>query len=200
MAKARKGRKTNQEIYKTRYAKAYQQYERALVEEQATREILTGLTTSKKPKTLFKHLDFEEIKTYGITRKIGGKYKRITGFEAVAEQIKSLEKRVNKEAQKDQFIENVKRAMTEEGYESDAIFEVGEALEKLTPQQLTVGIINNMFPAIYRIYADKNKDKVVEEFVDSCEAIEISDVGDELTGKIPALSQNIIERWQILEK
>lgn len=199
MAKSRKGRKSLETVYKSRFERALTKYEETLLEEQALKEVLTGLTTSKKPATLFKHLDFDEIRTKGITRQVAGKTKKYKGFEAVGIQIKSLEQRANKDAQKDNFIQNYTKALQNEGYNKQEVARVREQLNELNHREISVVITENMLPSIYRIYGDKNKQDVLNEITDSIEAVQISGVGDNINAKVTALQKNIIERWRILE-
>ena len=200
MTKSRKGRYIERNI-KAKFESVLKKYEEILVEEQALKEITTGLTFSKKPTTMFKHLNYEDIKTHGISRQVGGKYKRYKGFEAVEIQIKSLEKRVNKDAQKAHYIENVDKALINEGYNIEDRKRVTKKLNQLTAQELSIAINLNALPSIYRIYGEtkeERKQTIINEFDDSVEAIQNSDITTKAGQKMYALKQNIVERWKIL--
>ena len=88
---------------------------------------------------LFKHLDYDEIMSVGITRKDNkGRTVHITGEEAVKIQIMSLKARGNKSTQAEQFKSNYLASMREVGFTSAEITEARQLLDSVSIDALTL--------------------------------------------------------------
>ena len=90
-------------------------------------------------KGMFKHLDFDEIMSVGITRKDSkGRTIRITGEEAVKIQIMSLKARGNKSTQAERFKSNYLASMREVGFSTEEIYEARQLLDSVSIDALTL--------------------------------------------------------------
>ena len=109
-----------------------------LIDEQAFIEARGGFSFSGKPPTLFKNLDYEQIMTKGITRKVGNRTVRYKGEEAVQIQIESLRKRASKSYQAQVFIDNYIYTLNIAGLEYDQIDSIEKLLNKLSIDKLSI--------------------------------------------------------------
>ena len=100
--------------------------------------IAQGQIYETKPPTLFKKLDYNELYTQGVTRKIGNKTVRFTGEEAVKVQIESLKRETNRFAKKQQFIEAYIGRLEEMGGNSELIYTIRKKLENLSVTKLSI--------------------------------------------------------------
>ena len=90
-------------------------------------------------KGLFKHLDYDEIMSVGITRKDKkGRTIRITGEEAVKIQIMSLKARGNKSTQAERFKTNYLASMRLVGFNNEEISEARKLLDSISIDALTL--------------------------------------------------------------
>lgn len=90
-------------------------------------------------KGMFKHLDYDEIMSVGITRKDSkGRTIRITGEEAVKIQIMSLKARGNKSTQAERFKQNYLTSMREVGFSDEEIGEARQLLDSVSIDALTL--------------------------------------------------------------
>lgn len=190
---AKKSRSLKGIVARREFKEALTKYEEAMVEEEAIRELTTGVLTSQKPKTPFKHLDLYKIEKEGIVRE----GKRITGIEAVKIQAESLKRYADKELQKQEYIENYKQAMIKNNIPFEQRKQVIKELDKFTPQEISFAIRNNAIPNIYTIYTGKKADMIEKEIRENTEGIK-QGVKQIDFQKAQALVSNIIERWKIL--
>ena len=100
--------------------------------------IAQGQIYETKPPTLFKKLDYNELYTQGITRKVGNKTVRFTGEEAVKVQIESLKRETNRFAKKQQFIDAYIGRLEEMGGNSELIYTIRKKLENLSVTKLSI--------------------------------------------------------------
>ncbi len=100
--------------------------------------IAQGQIYETKPPTLFKKLDYNEIYTQGITRKVGNKTVRFTGEEAVNLQIESLKRETNRYAKKQQFIDTYIGRLEDLGGDTKLIHSLKTKLENLSVTNLSI--------------------------------------------------------------
>ena len=100
--------------------------------------IAQGQIYETKPPTLFKKLDYNELYTQGVTRKIGNKTVRFTGEEAVKVQIESLKRETNRFDKKRQFIEIYIDRLEELGGDPDLIYSIKTKLENTSATKLSI--------------------------------------------------------------
>ena len=90
-------------------------------------------------KGMFKHLDYDEIMSVGITRKDSkGRTVHITGEEAVKIQIMSLKARGNKSTQAERFKDNYLASMREVGFSSAEIAVARQLLDLVSIDALAL--------------------------------------------------------------
>ena len=141
-----------------------------LIDEQAFIEARGGFSFSGKPPTLFKNLDYEQIMTKGITRKVGNRTVRYKGEEAVQIQIESLRKRASKSYQAQVFIDNYIYTLNIAGLEYDQIDSIEKLLNKLSIDKLSILIDKGVLPSIQYVYAESDDpDKVYDDIIDAIE-------------------------------
>ena len=131
--------------------------------------IAQGQIYETKPPTLFKKLDYNELYTQGITRKVGNKTVRFTGEEAVKVQIESLKRETNRFDKKQQFIDAYIDRLEELGGDTDLIYSIKTKLENTSATKLSIlmnhPIISLVIPTIctlsiyYLIIYKEKKDK-----------------------------------------
>ena len=139
-----------------------------LIDEQAFIEARGGFSFSGKPSTLFKRLNYEQIMTEGITRKVGNRTIRYKGEEAVRIQIESLRKRASKSYQAQVFINNYINTLSIAGLEPDQIDFIEELLNKLSSDKLSILIDKGVLPSIQYVYAESDDpDKVYDDIIDA---------------------------------
>ena len=139
-----------------------------LIDEQAFIEARGGFSFSGKPPTLFKNLNYEQIMTEGITRKVGNRTIRFKGEEAVRIQIESLKKRASKSYQAQVFIDNYIKTLSIAGLEVDQIDSIEKLLNKLSIDKLSILIDKGVLPSIQYVYAESDDpDKVYDDIIDA---------------------------------
>lgn len=120
--------------------------------EEYTGQRARGLTPIGIPKTLFKHLNYQDIITHGITRKQGGKTIRIKGEEAVKIQIESLRLRASKNYQANLYISNYLQTMFKTGFDYELVEKVSNAFSKISNDKLTYLINTGILKPIEFLY------------------------------------------------
>ena len=139
-----------------------------LIDEQAFIEARGGFSFSGKPSTLFKRLNYEQIMTEGITRKVGNRTIRYKGEEAVRIQIESLKKRASKSYQAQAFINNYINTLSIAGLEPDQIDSIEKLLNKLSIDKLSILIDKGVLPSIQYVYAESDDPvKVYDDIIDA---------------------------------
>ena len=139
-----------------------------LIDEQAFIEARGGFSFSGKPSTLFKNLNYEQIMTEGITRKVGNRTIRYKGEEAVRIQIESLRKRASKSYQAQVFIDNYIKTLSIAGLEVDQIHSIEKLLNKLSIDKLSILIDKGVLPSIQYVYAESDDPvKVYDDIIDA---------------------------------
>lgn len=139
-----------------------------LIDEQAFIEARGGFSFSGKPPTLFKNLNYEQIMTEGITRKVGNRTIRYKGEEAVRIQIESLKKRASKSYQAQVFIDNYIKTLSIAGLEVDQIHSIEKLLNKLSIDKLSILIDKGVLPSIQYVYAESDDpDNVYDDIIDA---------------------------------
>lgn len=109
-------------------------------------------------KGLFKHLDYDEIMSVGITRKDSkGRTIRITGEEAVQIQIMSLKARGNKSTQAERFKDNYLASMREVGFNSAEINEARQLMDSISIDALTLLYKEGRIKSIEFTYNNESK-------------------------------------------
>ena len=139
-----------------------------LIDEQAFIEARGGFSFSGKPSTLFKTLNYEQIMTEGITRKVGNRTIRFKGEEAVRMQIESLRKRASKSYQAQVFIDNYIKTLSIAGLELDQIHSIEKLLNNLSIDKLSILIDKGVLPSIQYVYAESDDPvKVYDDIIDA---------------------------------
>ena len=114
-------------------------------------------------KGLFKHLNYDEIMSVGITRKDSkGRTVHITGEEAVKIQIMSLKARGNKSTQAERFKDNYLRSMREVGFNSTEIYEARQLLDSISIDALTLLYKEGRIKSIEFTYNNESKKDTLE--------------------------------------
>ena len=114
-------------------------------------------------KGMFRHLEYDEIMSAGITRKDSkGRTVHITGEEAVKIQIKSLKARGNKSTQAEQFKDNYLRSMREVGFSSSEITEARQLLDSISIDALTLLYKEGRIKSIEFTYNNESKKDTIE--------------------------------------
>ena len=89
-----------------------------------------------------KTLNYEQIMTEGITRKVGNHTIRYKGEEAVRIQIESLRKRASKSYQAQAFIDNYTKTLSIAGLEPDQIDSIEKLLNK---SSIVISLLSSNF-------------------------------------------------------
>lgn len=146
------------------------QLKNRLIQEQAFKEARGAGTIDARIYTTFKNKTFEEVFNEGITRKRKYKTIRLTGYEAVATEIQSMQRRASKSYQAEQFKDNYLQAMLKSDYSPEAIDEVEEALNKISSDKLSTMIDSGVLPSIEWVYANTTtEDESVERIINALE-------------------------------
>ena len=120
-----------------RYNYYFKKFKEQRIKSQAL-AIAQGQIYETKPPTLFKKLDYNELYTQGITRKIGNKTVRFTGEEAVKVQIESLKRETNRFNKKQQFIDAYIGRLEELGGDPYLIYSLKSKLESMSATKLSI--------------------------------------------------------------
>ena len=120
-----------------RYNYYFKKFKEQRIKSQAL-AIAQGQVYETKPPTLFKKLDYNELYTQGITRKVGNKTVRFTGEEAVNLQIESLKRETNRYDKKQQFIDAYIERLEELGGDTDLIYSIKTKLENTSATKLSI--------------------------------------------------------------
>ena len=170
-----------------------------LIDEQAFIEARGGFSFSGKPPTLFKNLDYEQIMTKGITRKVGNRTIRYKGEEAVRIQIESLRKRASKSYQAQVFIENYIDTLYIAGLEPDQIDSIEKLLNKLSIDKLSILIDKGVLPSIQYVYAESDDpDKVYDDIIDAIDKGVSKSELDEVQARRKVLRPLIKSKFDIM--
>lgn len=146
------------------------QLKNRLIQEQAFKEARGAGTIEARIQTMFKNRTFDEVFNEGITRKRRYKTIRLTGYEAVATEILSMQRRASKTFQAEQFKDNYLEAMLRADFSLEAIDEVEEALNNTSSDKLTTLIDSGVLPSIEYVYANTmNEDEAVNRIVNALE-------------------------------
>lgn len=126
---------------------------------------------------LFKHLDYDEIMSVGITRKDSkGRTIRITGEEAVKIQIMSLKARGNKSTQAERFKVNYLTSMREVGFTSAEIIEARQLLDSISIDALTLLYKEGRIKSIEFNYNNDSKKDILDSLRKAVETLDIKRV------------------------
>ena len=126
---------------------------------------------------LFKHLEYDEIMSIGITRKDSkGRTIRITGEEAVKIQIKSLKARGNKSTQAERFKVNYLASMREVGFSTSEIYEARKLLDSISIDALTLLYKEGRIKSIEFTYNNESKKDTLESLRKAVETLDIERV------------------------
>ena len=170
-----------------------------LIDEQAFIEARGGFSFSGKPPTLFKNLDYEQIMTKGITRKVGNRTIRFKGEEAVRIQIESLRKRASKSYQAQIFIDNYINTLYIAGLEPDQIDSIEKLLNKLSIDKLSILIDKGVLPSIQYVYAESDDpDKVYDDIIDAIDKGVSKSELDEVRARRKVLRPLIKSKFDIM--
>lgn len=90
---------------KQQYNYYFKKFKEQRIKSQAL-AVAQGQVYETKPPTMFKKLDYNELMTQGVTRKVKNKTVRFYGEEAVRLQIESLKRETNRYAKKQAFIDS----------------------------------------------------------------------------------------------
>lgn len=124
-------------------------------------------------KGLFKHLDYDEIMSVGITRKDSkGRTIRITGEEAVQIQIMSLKARGNKSTQAERFKDNYLASMREVGFTSGEIYEARQLLDSISIDALTLLYKEGRIKSIEFTYNNESKKDTLDSLRNSVKTLD----------------------------
>lgn len=170
-----------------------------LIDEQAFIEARGGFSFSGKPPTLFKNLDYEQIMTKGITRKVGNRTIRYKGEEAVRIQIESLRKRASKSYQAQVFIDNYINTLYIAGLEPDQIDSIEKLLNKLSIDKLSILIDKGVLPSIQYVYAESDDpDKIYDDIIDAIDKGVSKSELDEVQARRKVLRPLIKSKFDIM--
>lgn len=170
-----------------------------LIDEQAFIEARGGFSFSGKPPTLFKNLDYEQIMTKGITRKVGNRTIRYKGEEAIRIQIESLKKRASKTYQAQVFIDNYINTLYIAGLEPDQIDFIEKLLNKLSIDKLSILIDKGVLPSIQYVYAESDDpDKVYDDIIDAIDKGVSKSELDEVQARRKVLRPLIKSKFDIM--
>lgn len=131
------------------------QLQRQYISEQASTEALGLGSIERMPPNLFRHLDFEEVKKQGITRKKGGKTVRYYGAVALRIQIKAMKRRASPNYLRELFLQNYAESMRKVGYSVSQTRQVMSELEKLSNDEISILIKRGIIPEIAFVYASE---------------------------------------------
>lgn len=124
-------------------------------------------------KGLFKHLDYDEIMSVGITRKDSkGRTIRITGEEAVQIQIMSLKARGNKSTQAERFKDNYLASMREVGFTSGEIYEARQLLDSISIDALTLLYKEGRIKSIEFTYNNESKKDTLDSLRNAVKTVD----------------------------
>lgn len=124
-------------------------------------------------KGLFKHLDYDEIMSVGITRKDSkGRTIRITGEEAVQIQIMSLKARGNKSTQAERFKTNYLASMREVGFSSGEIYEARRLLDSISIDALTLLYKEGRIKSIEFTYNNESKKDTLDSLRNAVKTVD----------------------------
>lgn len=149
-------------------------------------------------KGLFKHLDYDEIMSVGITRKDSkGRTIRITGEEAVQIQIMSLKARGNKSTQAERFKTNYLASMREVGFSSGEIYEARRLLDSISIDALTLLYKEGRIKSIEFTYNNESKKDTLDSLRNAVKTVDkkrVKELRERAKGYRPLLRE--IARWR----
>ena len=144
-------------------------------------------------KGMFKHLDYDEIMSVGITRKDSkGRTIRITGEEAVKIQIMSLKARGNKSTQAERFKSNYLASMREVGFSSEEIYEARQLLDSVSIDALTLLYKEGRIKSIEFNYNNDSKKDTLDSLRKAVETVDtkrIKELRERAKGYRPLLRE-----------
>ena len=124
-------------------------------------------------KGMFKHLDYDEIMSVGITRKDSkGRTVHIKGEEAVKIQIMSLKARGNKSMQAERFKVNYLSSMREVGFTSAEITEARQLLDSVSIDALTLLYKEGRIKSIEFNYNNDSKKDILDSLRKAVETVD----------------------------
>ena len=124
-------------------------------------------------KGMFKHLDYDEIMSVGITRKDSkGRTVHITGEEAVKIQIMSLKARGNKSTQAERFKVNYLSSMREVGFTSAEITEARRLLDSVSIDALTLMYKEGRIKSIEFTYNNEGKRETLDSLRNAVKTVD----------------------------
>lgn len=175
------------------------QLQNRLIEEQAMKEARGVGTLEGRVKTMFKHLNYEEVYKQGVTRKVGHKTVRFVGEQAVKIQIQSLAQRASKSYQVEQFINNYLSSAISAGISDEGIDQIDRLLHSISADKLTYLIDKGILPSIQFLYAtDMSEDELIEDIKNAVKSGVTKEELKELNAKKKQLVKVIKEKSQIL--
>ena len=175
-----------------RYNYYFKKFKEQRIKSQAL-AIAQGQVYETKPPTLFKKLDYNELYTQGITRKVGNKTVRFTGEEAVNLQIESLKRETNRYDKKQQFIDAYIERLEELGGDTDLIYSIKTKLENTSATKLSILIRQGYIEMPNYMYEIEEIDDFVKDQINN-----LTKRG--YTEKATQIRQNIIELKSIKKK
>lgn len=199
-----KKRRLKRRSLKARFNSALRTFQNRIIEEQAFKESRGFGTIEAFPQTFFKKFSYEQIFKEGVTRKKNNVTIKITGEEAIYQQIKSFRSRGNKNIQKNRFIKNYLISLKEIGISENSIKKVERAMQKVNNNYLSLIIDNNTLPQISFVYAGiEEEEKLVERILSSLGesssqiAKENKQELIEIERQLPKRIKNVKERFNI---
>lgn len=140
------------------------QLKNRLIQEQAFEEARGGISLTGIPYTMFQNLNYNDIFTKGITRKVGNSTIRYQGAEAVQIQIESLKRRASKSYQADIYIDNYLTSLRNVDMPTEMIREVDQLLRSISSDKLTILVDEHILPSIQFLYSQElDYDEVLDE-------------------------------------
>lgn len=140
------------------------QLKNRLIQEQAFEEARGGISLTGIPYTMFQNLNYNDIFTKGITRKVGNRTIRYQGAEAVQIQIESLKRRASKSYQADIYINNYLTSLRNVDMPSEMIMEVEKLLRSISSDRLTLLVDEHILPSIQFLYSQElDYDEILDD-------------------------------------
>lgn len=168
MAYQRKGGSGKSGTLREQFNYYKRQLKNRLIQEQAFEEARGGISLTGIPYTMFKNLNYNEVFTKGITRKVGNMTIRYKGSEAVQIQIESLKRRASKSYQSDLYINNYLQSLRNVDMPTEMIQEVDQLLRSISSDRLTILIDEHILPSIQFLYSqDLDYDDIMTDIRDA---------------------------------
>lgn len=174
-------------------------YENFLIDQQAFEEARGGFVFSSELPNIFSNLEYSEIFSKGITRRVGKNVRQYKGDEAIKVMIKSLKNQASLTYLKNNFADNYATSMYRIGLPVNFIKEVHGKLKRMSTAKLRFILGNNYLPSIQFIYSEEESEKELVDRINYALNTDFNQEISKIQEKAKKLKPLIRERQKILK-